>query len=120
MAVFGIVSTVPFIFLDNVGVMLGWILGSIINLIAYITIVRGSNALLHAGSNGKVGLLAALGFVLRLMLYAAGLTLAAFCTFRWNSHFLHFWFVFAAMLPIYPILIITTLLNKADKKDGGK
>lgn len=117
-ALFGILVTIPFIFLDNVGILLGWLLGSAINIIAYITIIKGSRALLR--QSGKAAGYAIFGFSFRFLLYAAGLLLAAFCTFRWGSMahgYCNIVSLALAYMPTWVTLVIVMLVRKEPKPD---
>ena len=114
-ALIGLAATFIFFFLNNPGVSLGWLLGSAIEIICYITIVKGTSFLLDPkGLDKKRAILAPVFMLLRLALYAGGLVLAAFCTFRWGSNassYLNFWAVFAGYMPMVALLLFTTLLR---------
>ena len=81
----GAAICVPFIFLDNIGVLLGWLLGSAVNMFAYVTIAKGSAFILSGNQGSKFGYLAMVGGVLRLAFYAGALALAGFASFQWGS-----------------------------------
>lgn len=111
-ALLGFLATSVFFFLSNPGVPLGWLFGSAIEIVCYITIVKGTSFLLDPNKlNRKRGLIAPLFMLLRLALYAGGLVLAAFATFRWgsmSSSYLNFWAVFAAYMPMVVLLLFVT------------
>lgn len=94
----------PFCFFNLPGVPFGFLVGSIVSLIAYLTIVKGSSLLLSGNGGAASAGLTVLFVTLRLALYGGILVLAAFCTFRWNFAWLNFWGVFAGIVPM-PILI---------------
>lgn len=109
----GFAATFIFFFMNNPGVPFGWLFGSAIEIVCYITIVKGTSFLLDPNKlNPKRGLLAPLFMILRLALYAGGLVLAAFATYRWGSmasSYLNFWAVFAAYMPLPALLLFTTI-----------
>ena len=119
--VFGTLVCIPLALLPNVGLggPLGFLLGSILELFSYWTICRASSLLL-GNVHSKPGATAfvVICYFLRLALIAGALVLAGFCTFRWDAHYLYIWTVFVALLPVYPVLIITTL--RATKKNKAK
>jgi len=108
----GFAVTSIFFFLNNPGVPLGWLFGSIIELICYLSIVKGTAFMLDLNSlDRKKGYLAPLFMFMRLALYAGGLILAAFATFRWgsmSSSYLNFFAVFAGYMPMVVLLLIVT------------
>ena len=115
----GFAATFIFFFNNNPGVPLGWLLGSIIELICYLSIVKGTAFMLDPSSlDRKKGYLAPLFMFMRLGLYAGGLILAGFATFRWgsmSSSYLNFFAVFAGYMPMVVLLLIVTFgrLKKA-------
>ncbi len=84
-AIVGALISLIWVFLDNVGVLLGWLLGSAINIFAYFTMAKGASYLLSGEATSKQGLWAALWAILRVFLYAGALVLAGFCSFKWGS-----------------------------------
>lgn len=127
-AIAGFAATFIFFFLNNPGVPLGFLFGSLIEIIAYITIVKSAKFMLDPnGLSRKKALLAPLFMVMRFLLYAGGLVLGAFATYRWGSmscSYLNFWAVFAGYMPMVVILLFTTLYrlkrapsNPAPKQD---
>jgi predicted ABC-type exoprotein transport system permease subunit len=88
---------------------LGWLLGSVIELLAYWTILKMSEALFKkedAGHSTATGLALASNS-LRFILYAVGLFLSAICTFKseWFGGFDAFNF-FACAAAYMPMLVI--------------
>ncbi len=102
-------------FIDNPGLPIGWVLGTGIELIAYFTIYKGASYLLDPeDKNGKRGYLMAVFAMGRLLLYAGGLVLAAFCTFVWGSMahgYCNLWTVFAGYMPEFIVLVIATMIR---------
>lgn len=120
-ALFGALVSAVFIFLDNVGVLLGWLLGSVINIIAYVSMVKGSKSLLKSAreGSGKTASFAALFFLMRLFLYAAGLVLAAFCTFRWGTFehgYCNLLALALAYMPTWITLVVVALIRGGKKQ----
>ena len=109
----GFIALSIFFFTGNPGVPLGWLFGSAIEIICYITIVKGASFMLDPNSlSRKKSLLVPLFVALRLSLYGGGLILSAFATFRWGSmscSYLNIWSTFAAYLPLYVILSAATI-----------
>ena len=109
----GLAVTSIFFFMNNPGVPFGWALGTMIEIICYITIAKGTSFLLDPNKlNRKRSLLAPLFMILRLLLYAGGLVLAAFATYRWgsmSSSYLNFWALFAGYMPLPALLLFTTI-----------
>lgn len=109
---------------------LGWILGSAIDVVSYITIVKFTTGLLSADSSKKGGVFVSIMTSgLRYFLYAAGLIVAAICTFKpeWFGGFAAFNFYACALayLPMPIVILVSNLLrNKkqvagSDKKNEG-
>lgn len=86
-AILGALVCAGFIFLDNIGVLLGWLLGSAVNIFSYVTIYKGTSFLLVPDSDfsGKKGYLSSVFAIGRILLYAGALLLAGFASFRWGS-----------------------------------
>ena len=119
-ALVGVLVTAIFAFVDNIGVLLGWVLGSAINLICYVSLVKGTKALLSSDIQGaKGGLVMALLSIARLLLYAAGLVLAGFASFRWGSlthGYCNLISLALAYMPTWITLLFTFFLRlKSDK-----
>ena len=114
-AFIGSLVCIGFIFADNVGVLLGWLLGSAINLFSYITIAKGSSFILDPGdSRGRKAVLSSVFAILRLFLYAGGLVLAGFASFRWGtlSHgYCNLISLALAYMPTWIVLLIVTFVR---------
>lgn len=110
-------------FMNNPGLPLGWLLGSVIELICYVTIVKGSSFILDGSGDSKRGLLGAAFGTLRLVLYAAGLVVGGFCTYSWgtvSNGYCNIWTVFGAYLPVLFVVIFATLLrNKKSEPENN-
>lgn len=111
-------------FVDNPGLVIGWILGSAISAFCYLTIVWGARFLLSGDEHqNKFGYLGAAFGIFRLAFYAGGLVLGGFATYVWGSSahgYCNLWTVFAGYMPLFAILIITNLASlrqKAPKKE---
>ena len=113
----GALISVVFIFLDNIGVLFGWLLGSAVNMFAYVTMYRGSLRLLTPGADPKRGYLTLLWAILRLALYAGALLLSGFCTFKWGSLSHGYCNLIATALALMPtwIMLVVTMLVRAPK-----
>ena len=84
-AIAGALISLVWVFLDNIGVLLGWLLGSAVNIFAYFTMAKGASYLLGESRSTKAGYLVIVWGVLRFGLYAGTLVLACFCSFKWGS-----------------------------------
>lgn len=121
--VLGTLVCIPLALIPAVGLggPLGFLLGSLLELFSYWTIVRGSDVILSKEKSKPANVvLVVVFYVLRLGLIAGALILAGFCTFRWDAHYLYIWTVFAGLLPVYPYLIVSTLAHKGAKKAGDE
>lgn len=92
---------------------MGWLLGSLIELLAYWTIMKMSQALFkkeEAGHSTATSL-ALLSNGFRFILYAAGLFISAICTFKseWFGGFdaFNFYTCAAAYMPMLVIVMVT-------------
>lgn len=117
----GTLVSAGFIFVDNIGVLLGWLLGSAVNLFAYWSIHKGSSYILSNSTKPSQGYLAVLWGLLRFLLYAGCLALAGFASFRWGSlshGYCNLVSCALALMPTWIMLVIVTLVrgNKAPKK----
>ena len=124
-ALVGCFVCIPFIFLDNIGVLLGWLLGSAVNIFAYFSIYKVSEATLDPNASTKRGYFMALFAFMRLALYAGVLFLAAFATFRWGSMAHGYCNIVSAALALMPtwiVVAITTFfrIKKQEKGSDGK
>ena len=103
-------------FIDNIGLLLGWILGTLIEIFCYITIVAGSRFLLSGNkeSGSAFGVLGAAMGMFRLLFYAGGLLLGGFATFVWGSlshGYCNVFTVFAGYMPLMIVLLIGTAIR---------
>ena len=133
-AIVGTIISAIFLVVDNVGVLLGWLLGSAVNLFAYISIHKGSAYLLSTSTSSKRGYLTILWGLLRFALYAGCLVLAAFASFRWGSlshGYCNLISTALALMPTWIVLVIATFVRSNKKpavenkpveepKDGGE
>ena len=113
-ALLGFLALLFGFFIGNPGLRLGWLLGSAIEIFAYVTIDRGSSFLLSPVADPKKGALGAFFGIFRMALYAAGLVLGGFATYRWGSmasSYCNVWTVFSGYLPMGFVLICTTFFR---------
>ena len=118
-AIIGAAICVPFIFLDNIGVLLGWLLGSAVNILAYVSIAKGSSLILATGDSSKHGYWAMAWASIRLLLYAGSLLLAGFASFIWGSlahGFCNIIAVALALMPTWITLLVGTMIRNAHAK----
>lgn len=115
---------IPFIFFSHLDVVLGWLLGSLIEIICFLTILKSSSSMAKVakGGNAAVAGLSILWYFLRILLYAAGLVIGALCTFKsaeWFGGFdyFNFWAVFASYMPLPIVLLITGLIFNKKKTE---
>lgn len=115
-AVVGLLACVPFIFLDNIGVLLGWALGSVVNIIAFVTIWKGSASLLRQTDSNR-GYLALIGAFLRIALYLGALLLSGFASFKWGTLAHGYCNIISLSLALMPtwIVVVTTTLLRANR-----
>ncbi len=121
--VFGTLVCLPLCLLPQVGIggAIGFFAGSLLELFSYWTICKASAILLgHATSKPSATFFVIACYFLRLILIAGALVLASFCTFRWKVPYLYVWTLFAALLPVYPVLIYNTLRQTSKKKAEEK
>lgn len=120
-AIVGALACIPFIFLDNIGVLFGWLLGSAVNMFAYFSIVKVSEATLDPNTSSKRGYFMALFAMMRLALYAGVLFLSAFATFRWGSMAHGYCNIVSAALALMPtwIVVVITTFFRAKKEEKG-
>ena len=118
-ALVGAIACIPFIVIDNIGVLFGWLLGSAVNIFAYYSIVKVSEATLDPDASSKRGYFMALFAMLRLALYAGVLFLAAFATFRWGSMAHGYCNIVSAALALMPtwIVVVITTFFRAKKEE---
>ena len=122
-AIVGALVCAIFVFLDNVGVLLGWLAGCAVNLIAYVTIAKGASFVLdQTDLSGKRGYLTALFGMFRFLLYAGVLVLAGFASFRWGTlehGYLNLVSCALALMPNWVVLSIMTY-SRLKKKPAPK
>lgn len=124
-AIVGVIASIPFIFLENVGVLLGWLLGSAVNLFAYVSMAKGSHYILSNSSSAKYGYLAMAWALLRILLYVGALVLAGFASFRWGSlshGYCNLISLALALMPTWLTLVFGTMLRhaRAERKNMAK
>ena len=122
---FGALVGVGFIFIDNMGVLLGWLLGSAVNIFAYVTMHYGSKRLLSPDTDPKKGYFALVWAVLRLALYAGCLLLSGFASFKWGTLAHGYCNIIAtalALMPTWIMLVVTTFFrsHKAKEEPAAK
>lgn len=120
-AFFGALISLIWIFLDNIGVLLGWLLGSMVNIFAYVTMAKGASYLLGGDKASKQGYWVILWGILRFAFYAGALILAGFCSFKWGSlshGYCNLISTALALMPTWVTLAVTTFLgNKRGEKN---
>ena len=119
-ALFGAIVGIGFIFIDNIGVLLGWLLGSAVNIFAYATMYYGSKRLLAPDTDPKKGYFALIWAVLRLAFYAGCLLLSGFASFKWGTLAHGYCNLIAtalALMPTWVMLVITTFLRSHRPKE---
>ena len=124
-AIVGALACIPFIFLDNIGVLFGWLLASAVNMFAYFSIYKVAEATLSPDATSKRGYFVALFAMFRLALYAGVLVLSAFATFRWGNMAHGYCNIVSAALGLMPtwiVVFITTFFrgNKEKKESADK
>ena len=119
-ALLGALACAGFIFLDNIGVLFGWLLGSAVNIFAYATINHGTAFLLSADGGAKKAYLASLFSILRILLYGAALVLAGFASFMWGSLAHGYCNIISCALALMPTWIVLALVTFGRMKKSGK
>ena len=105
-------ALLPFAFFDKPGLAFGWLVGNLISLLAYLSIVFGSRTLLSQGNTKPLALgLTTLFSILRFVLYGVGLLFGALCTFYWHNAWLNFWTVFAGYMGMPLFVVINHFLE---------
>ncbi|HAS56774.1 MAG TPA: hypothetical protein DCR94_06060 [Firmicutes bacterium] len=113
----GVASFVCFFFLGNPGLPLGWIFGGALMILAYLSIVFSSKAILNGATGKGVGTSFAVMFsLLRIILLAGGLFLSGFYTYKLQSNWLNVWTVFGGYLPLGIVTGITGFINSRKNK----
>lgn len=103
----------------------GWLLGSAVELFAYFTLIKTTNAITKDPANRKMSLIV-LGSLLRPLLYVIVLAIGGICTFKseWLGGFdmFSFWTSFAALLPMPLVVLIIHFISikgpKTDQKES--
>ncbi|MCR5078889.1 MAG: hypothetical protein K6B65_03085 [Bacilli bacterium] len=112
---------VPFFFLSFIGLPLGWLLGSAIEIVCFLTMIKGSGFILDIANekNGRNrGRAWALVFAfLRFVLMVGGLVLSAVFTFKMEGNYLNFFACAAGYLPLMIVAIVFNLLHKRKKDE---
>lgn len=97
----------------------GWLLGSVVELFAYFTLIKTTNAITKDPANRKMSLIV-LGSLLRPLLYVVVLAISGICTFKseWLAGFdmFSFWTSFAALLPMPIVVLITHFISTKNPK----
>jgi hypothetical protein len=123
-AILGFAFLSPLFFFRLGSWPLGWLFGSVIEIICYFTIVRFSDTIFAEKSKTSAVVVAVALNCLRIFLYLAGLFLGAICTFRsewfggWNA--INFWAVFLSYMPLQVVLIVRSLLQLRAEKNAAK
>ena len=122
LSIFAVVVTIalfPFALLGNPGIAVGFLLGSVISVLAYLSIVYSSFAILRKDNDGKgMGLSVFFSFA-RMGLYAIGLVLGALATFVFKNAWLNFWAIFAGYLPMPALIAVLHLIGLGKKKENA-
>ena len=95
----------------------GWVLGTLAEILSFWTIIKMSEALLPTEDNPNPSAARVIIFVaLRFLIYIAVLVIAAICTWvpSWFGGFdmFNFWTTFAGLLPVQVFLVISQLKAK--------
>jgi hypothetical protein len=103
----------------------GWLLGSVIEILAYLTIIKMSKSLLTKKADHPVTMgLALLSGSLRMFLWASGLLVSAICTFKseWFGGFnaFNFYTCAIAYLPMLFIVLLTQFSANRKKASVSK
>ena len=113
------VALLPFALLGQPGIATGWLVGSMISVLAYLSIVYSSFAILRKDNDGKgMGLSVFFSFA-RMGLDAIGLVLGALTTFVFKSPWLNFWAIFAGYLPMPGLIAILHFIGLGKKKENA-
>ena len=117
---------VPFAALGWLRLSMGWLLGAVLSLVSNLTMHRSSSLIFNSQTSGKAGgILIAVGFSsLRFLLWIAGLTVAAICTFKvdWFNGFdlFYFWTTLAAYAIGMTVTIVFSVIERKGSADGGQ
>ncbi|MGI6644653.1 MAG: hypothetical protein ACOX28_02755 [Bacilli bacterium] len=119
--IYGIGALVFGILWATLGLMslfLGWLVGAVIGLVGYILVVLQADLIIKTKSSTIV--LALLAFAGRMLLYLAGLLLAALLTKYFEPEIFNIFTVFGAYLPPRIAIYITSLIERKGAKKGGE
>lgn len=107
----------PLFLIDKGAWPLGWLLGSVIEVICYITILQLSAALTSSEVKTSNTVKSFVGSIGRFFLYAVGLVISAICTFKseWFGGFAGFNF-FAVALSYLPLPIVVMVNHLISNK----
>ena len=123
-ALVGALASCAFIFIENIGVLLGWLLGSAINIFAFVSISKGASFTLDPNdTKGHKAILVAGFGMLRVMLYGGALLLAGFASFRWGSlehGYCNIISTALALMPNWIVLLIHTFASSKKKPEEKK
>ncbi len=112
---------VPFFFFGLMGLPLGWLLGTAVELICYLTMLKGGSVIMDVATqkNGrnKGRVWAPVFAFIRFILMVGALVLTAFFTFKMEGNYLNFFACAAGYLPLMLVSIVFTLLSKRKKDE---
>lgn len=96
---------------------MGWLLGTLAEILSFWTIVKMSEAVIPEDANTDPKAFKIIFYIaLRFIIYIAVLTIAAICTFKpdWFGGFnmFNFWTTFVGLLPIQIYLFVSRLKSK--------
>lgn len=111
----------PLFLIEQGPYAMGWLLGSLLSVLCYISMYKGNEYLLSNSNDPKNGYLAVLFYGARFLIMGASLIISAICTFQsgWFNGFnlFNFWTTAAGYLLLFVYIPIITLF---DSKKGGK
>ncbi len=101
----------------------GWLLGSIVSLIAYVTLIKMSNGVVSKDTTKNLPLVVLSSF-LRPLLYVLVLLLSGICTFKpeWLGGFdmFSFWTAFVSLLPMNAIILVCHFLDSRKSRSKSE
>lgn len=115
-----LLQTPLFFFYDLKGYSypLGWLLGSAVEIVSYLSILRFSRAVSPQEGSSRGALSVALSSILRFLLYGIVLVISAFCTFHsdWLGGFdaFNFFTSFGGLFPLPFVLLALGFLKKGN------
>ena len=117
--VVGFIGLCPFFFFyqdKGYSYPMGWLLGTLAEILSFFTIIKMSEALLPTEEEPNPRPTKIILYVaLRFLIYIAVLVIAAICTWtNWFGGFdmFNFWMTFVGLLPIQVLLVIRGLKSK--------